>query len=196
MPDFPFDELDVNLMPPGFQPGGFSCGEEELDDYITDGSAVRDMEASYSQTYLVTHKGELVGYVSVLADAIHLQTKERPDGVTYPNAPALKLGRMAVRKEYRGNHIGGWMLKYVVAVARQMATTCGCRYVTLDAKRREKLVRFYEEFGFVHNKGESSTRKIIRQGLSRIGLDVLLPTFSMRYDILLRQEVSDRNSAG
>ena len=79
MPDFPFDELDVNLMPPGFQPGGFSCGEEELDDYITDGSAVRDMEASYSQTYLVTHKGELVGYVSVLADVFALDLPEAAD---------------------------------------------------------------------------------------------------------------------
>ncbi len=67
---------------------------------------------------MLTDDGQLVAYFTVLADRIHLETKERPKELRYPNAPAIKLGRM------------------------------GVRYVTLDALPRPGLVTWYERYGF------------------------------------------------
>lgn len=41
-PPFGDDDLEVVILPLGFDPGGFSCREPELCDYLLDGDAARD----------------------------------------------------------------------------------------------------------------------------------------------------------
>jgi hypothetical protein len=194
-----WDSLEVRLMPPGFDPGGFRCKHNEITEYLCDGSAVRDQRASFSQTYVVllAADGSLVGYFSVLADAIKLQGKERPDGVTYPSAPALKLGRMGVDLKYNGpeNDCGGFILRYVIGLARDLAGQIGIRYVTLDAKSAPRLVAWYERNGFVRNKGVTTAEKILREVRRKISMEEPLEYVSMRYDVLLEGELGSRPPA-
>jgi len=177
------DTLAVEPLPPALNAGGFDCGELDLTDYLCDGSAENDQKASVSRTYLVrTQAGEIVGYFSVLADAIRLHTKERPDGCNYPSAPALKLGRMGRDVKYRGQDIGRWILDYVVGMARAASVRMGVRYVTLDALKRPKLIAWYKEYGFVENKAHGNFMARIRNLASRDKLDHV----SMRFDIVLQ----------
>ena len=76
------DTLTVELLPPAFAAGGFDCGEQELTEYLCDGTALRDRDASMARTYLVRSDGELVGYFSVLADSIAAWLPLRPRLVT------------------------------------------------------------------------------------------------------------------
>ncbi len=183
------DHLTVASIPPGYQPGGFDCEQVEMNDYLCDGTALRDEGNSVTRTYLVRVGEDLVGYFSVLADAIQLSTKERPAGTNYSSAPALKLGRMGVDKPYKGQGVGVWILDYVVGLARSLAKEVGVRYVTLDALPEARLVNWYAKYGFVQNHGEERRRKIIREFLHKVGFDVDLPHVSMRFDILLRAEL-------
>lgn len=178
------DSLTVQPLPPGFKPGGFDCGEQELTDYLCDGTAQEDEKAGVARTYLVMSEGEFVAYFSVLADAIRLETKERPPGCRYSSAPALKLGRMGRKVEVKGSGIGPWILDYVVGMARDMSKTVGVRYVTLDALKRDRLVAMYEGYGFEKNKGHAKgLAKLLNKNRDE------LEHVSMRFDILLQPEV-------
>ena len=76
-----------------------------------------------SGSYLVHGDGaELVGYFR------------------YPNAPALKLGRMGVELSHQGKGVGEWILDNVVGLAQLLSEKIGVRYVTLDALPHSKLV--------------------------------------------------------
>lgn len=95
-------------MPPDFQPGGFSCGQEDVDHYMH-AYAVSDQVAGVTRSYLVRDGDAVVAYISVLCDAIHLHKEERP--TDHPGAPALKIGLMGVRADYRGRVYAGEVLQ-------------------------------------------------------------------------------------
>ncbi len=182
--------LTVSTLPPAFKAGVFDCGEPEVDEYLCDGDAAEDEAAGVTRTYLIRDGEELVGYVSVLCDAIRLNRDERP--TAYGVAPALKVGRMGVRKSHQGRDVGSWILDWVVGLARSLARQAGLRYVTLDSLPKESLVRWYSAYGFKKNIGEERARKIVKQkGLRHTRLeDIELPHVSMRFDILLKEEVA------
>ena len=173
-------------MPPAFTAGGFDCGEQELSDYLCDGTARRDQEAGMARTYLVRSSGELIGYFSVLADAIRLDTRERPEGCCYSSAPSLKLGRMGVSKDKQGSGVGFWILDYIVGMARAMSSQVGIRYVTLDALKKPTLVAWYKRYGFVENRGHEKGLARLLRLRSRDELSHV----SMRFDVLLEEEIA------
>jgi GNAT superfamily N-acetyltransferase len=156
-----------------------------MSEYLCEGDVHRDCSASVTKAYIVLLDEVFVGYFAVLSDSIRLQGKEKPKGIPYPSGPAIKLGRMAVAKEYRGQGIGEWILKYVVGMARDISGTVGVRYVTLDALPRPKLIAWYERNGFVRNKAETRTQKLLR-GLKN---PEDLPHVSMRRDLFLKSEL-------
>ena len=194
------ERLTILLMPPAFKAGGFDCGEPEVDEYICDGDAATDEAAAVTRTYLVVDGDRLVGsgdnlvgYVSVMCDAIRLTKEERP--TPYGGAPALKIGRMGVRKEYRGQQVGPWILDRIVGLARNLAKQAGLRYVTLDALPKATLVQWYGRNGFKKNLAEEHFRRVIKRSGSRQLKkkkveEIELTNVSMRLDILLQQEAA------
>lgn len=176
-------------MPPDFDAGGFDCGEADLTDYLQDGTALSDLLHSYARTYVVSSGSEFVAYFTILADSIRLEISEKPEGIRYGSAPALKLGRMACDKSFRGRGIGKLMLAYVVGLARQMSGNMGLRYVTLDASNAN-LERYYESYGFVRNRAEVEEKNrrfnVIKKMLKKRGQPTPRPPeyISMRFDIM------------
>ena len=191
------EHLTILPLPPGFQPGGFSCGQEDVDEYI-EKYAVSDELAGVTRSYLVREGDEVVAYVSVLCDAIRMEKEERP--TDHQGAPAIKIGLMGVRKDFRngqrtfqGRSLGEWLLDWVVGLARSMATQVGVRYVTLDALPEPRLVDWYERYGFIKNVGEDKARRTIKKAGSEKyknkKLEELdMPHISMRLDILLKTQ--------
>jgi GNAT superfamily N-acetyltransferase len=153
LPALTAGELEITTLPPGFDPGGFFCIEPELCAYLLDGDAARDHDARVTRTYIVRLKedGTLVAYFTLLNDAIKLETHERPAGLPYISAPAIKVGRLAVDGRFSGRKVGDVILSYIVGLGRSLGEQIGIRYVTLDALPRPKLIGFYEAFGFVRN---------------------------------------------
>lgn len=190
-----YSELRAIPWPPGAAPpGGFDCGHSDLNDYLHDGDAFRDVEARVSVAYQVLYQQQVIGYFSVLTDAIRLDRKERPKGVTYGSAPALKLGRMGVDRPFKKQDVGPWILDFVIGMARQLAATAGCRYVTLDALAAPKLITWYEKQGFIRNVREKAVRKFVRQQFAKIKIDVPEHNVSMRYDIFLTGDLPSTGS--
>ena len=135
----------------------FISYEKELVDFLIE-DALDNQKKQMSITYLWFLKStkELVGYVTILADAISLQgeLKEhfRQQGILYKSLPALKIGRLCVSDEYLGRGIGTLMIEFILVLAQRISKEIGLRFITTDAKRNQNpkkdSVHFYKNFGF------------------------------------------------
>ena len=135
----------------------FKSYEQELVDFLIE-DALDNQNKKISTTYLWFYKPtkELVGYVSVLTDAINLQgeLKEyfRQKRILYKSLPALKIGRLCVSDEYLGRGIGTLMIKFVIILAEKIGKEVGLRFIAVDAKRntgpKKDSVHFYKRFEF------------------------------------------------
>jgi predicted GNAT family N-acyltransferase len=84
------------------------------------------------------------------ADALHLLTVVPETGEAVATARIVdkgqglaKIGRVAVRKEWRGKHIGDSLMRF----ALETATASGFTMAALDAQTY--VIPFYERLGFV-----------------------------------------------
>ena len=62
--------------------------------------------------------------------------------------PTVKIGRLAVSKNYRGQNIGTWLVAKLKTLLRDEGSRSAFRYITVDAYL--SAVPFYEKNGFVH----------------------------------------------
>ena len=135
----------------------FSCGDADLDGFLRD-DALRLDHNQIARTYLACYDGALVGYVSLLADAIVLETRERKALALrhgdHPVIPALKVARLGVSEAFRAAHRGAGegLMRFAFVEALTLAKRVGCRLLTLDAYAQSAA--FYERLGFVRNRAK------------------------------------------
>jgi GNAT superfamily N-acetyltransferase len=177
------DELQMRPLL-GDPPHGFDCGSAEQNAFLYE-RAWNDARCGITVTHLLYVKGMLAAYVTVMADRIKLGSRERPRGVVYGFAPAVKIAQLGVDRRFAGCGLGKLLVAYAVQMAVMFRRRIGCRYVTLDA-RTEELVRWYEAQGFVRNKEEQKLRIVDaeRRGRTPDGVPV-----SLRFDLRERTEM-------
>lgn len=114
--------------------------------------------ARAARTKLALYDGKLVGYITLLCDAIVLETRER-NGLAlrhedHPEIPALKVARLGVSESFRTTHrgVGEALMQFFIAMALSLSTRVGCRLLTLDAYAQSAA--FYEHLGFVRNRAK------------------------------------------
>jgi ribosomal protein S18 acetylase RimI-like enzyme len=137
---------------------GFSCGDEDLDDFLrTD--AIRLQEQNVVRSFSAVYEGDLVGYVALLVDAVELKISERKKLALHfhdhPIVPALKIARLGVSQGFRARHrgVGEALMYYAYSSALDLADRVGCRLLTLDAYPAS--IAFYERLGFVRNQAKA-----------------------------------------
>ena len=145
----------------------FDCGDEDLNDFIkTD--ALGYHQKGFAKTTCVFFDKKLIGFYSLAADALTLETKEKKGKLedNLKKYPAIKLARMAFIKEMQRQGLGGLVVEIIKGFAIDLNQKgLGVRFVTVDAYPAK--VDFYKHCGFVANDGRSKTS----------------PTISMRCDI-------------
>ena len=57
--------------------------------------------------------------------------------------PAIKIGRLAVHKDYQGIHIGSILLDWIVGFCLELRSDVGIRFISIDAYNQEKTKEFY-----------------------------------------------------
>lgn len=140
---------DTNLLP-------FDCGDEDLNNFLFE-DAKRYLEDLMAVTYLFVDSTQkkTVAYFSLLNDKVaynpesksiwnrinrHIRNNKRRRSY-----PSVKIGRLAVSKEYAKSGLGSDILN---EIKRTYATgnRAGCRFVTVDAY--SKVTNFYLKNGF------------------------------------------------
>lgn len=140
----------------------FDCGIEELNGFLRE-NALEDYKNRMNVTYVLLHGKRVIAYYCILADRIDTKVDpirrsirdrlKRKSDYRYTSFPSLKIGRLAVDKDFQSAnhcevHLGQLIvngLKYQYATERQF----GCRYLTVDAMNNERTLHFYEQNGFI-----------------------------------------------
>lgn len=132
----------------------FNCGDEDLNEFLLNDSK------SYARkllavTYILENKNEIIAFFSLLNDKITVgdvdsgnQWKKlfkRSTGKNFSSHPAMKIGRLGVSNNFKGQGIGTIILDYIKELFITNNRT-GCRFITVDAYGAS--LRFYERNGF------------------------------------------------
>ena len=141
--------------------GPFCCGVEALDRYfhrqVSQGIR-RRLTACY--VALCGDPEQICGFYTL--SACHIAMPDLPAEITrklppYPAIPAVRIGRLAVDQDFRGQGLGSAML--VDAARRVIESDIAAFALVVDAKD-EDAVAFYEHLGFSRLAVEGSGRTL------------------------------------
>ncbi len=89
-----------------------------------------------------------------------------PRGKGLASYPAIKIGRLGVKKEYSegGAHIGSQLLDYIKYKCLEYGANSACRYLVVDSYNKDKNLNFYHRNGFEFLMDEKDEKRV--NGLS------------------------------
>jgi len=130
---------------------GFDCGVPELDDYLkrlAEQHRRKGISTPFVLVDTATPTG-ILGYYCLSAaqvDAAKLRESDRKKLPRYP-VPCFRLGRLAVRKDRRGQGLGKLLLACAVDRCLKARNDVAAYALIVDAKD-ESARQFYERYGF------------------------------------------------
>jgi predicted GNAT family N-acyltransferase len=136
----------------------FDCDDADLNDFILN-DAKGYLKELLAVTYVLedAENNATVAFFSMFNDRISLNEttssswnrlrRSIPNPKRKSSFPAVKLGRLGVSNEYKGNGIGKLILDYIKLHFVTNNRT-GCRFLTVDAYA--KSLGFYEKQGFIY----------------------------------------------
>lgn len=133
----------------------FDCGDNDLNDFLFE-DAKNFLEKRIANTFVLEDEGRIVAYSSLLNDKIsRLEiTNSRwkkikdsfPDNKHFRSYPSIKIGRFAVSKDYRGQHVGSDLMAMIKTILNENQDYSAFRFITVDAYI--SAIPFYEKNGF------------------------------------------------
>jgi GNAT superfamily N-acetyltransferase len=127
----------------------FDSGDPDLDRFFRRFAAQNQYRHFIGVTYVALDQGRVLGFATVAPGHIEvdgLPAAARRKLPHYP-LPMLRVARLAVDRSVQGQGLGGELLRFVLQIARRMATDYGCVGVVVDAKT--DAIDFYAKYGFV-----------------------------------------------
>lgn len=155
------DDVVVRVLDPADNRSDFHSGNIDLDRFFLRYAGQNQFRHHIGTTWVAVRGSSLLGFATV--SAAHLEVSVLPVELrrglpAYP-IPILRLARLAVSEEARGQGIGRLLLRAVFVLAWRMADDFGCVGVLVDAK--PEAVGFYATLGFRtlgHTKGALGDR--------------------------------------
>ena len=154
--------MSLRIEPLGNRPrDGFCCGVDALDRYFQH-QVSQDIRRRLAACYVILPSDlERIGGFYTLS-ACHLALPDLPDEISrklppYPAVSAVRIGRLAVDRGFRGQGLGAAML--VDAARRVIASDIAAFALVVDAKG-EDAVAFYEHHGFSRLAAAGDTRTL------------------------------------
>jgi GNAT superfamily N-acetyltransferase len=149
----PVAEVDDDIL------ASFTCGKDSLDEFLCS-SAKEYANAALTQTTVVFLDGDELpaAYFSLSADSLRLaQSENLYLGLNFECQisvfPAVKLTRLAVRKDLHCHKLGSRLMETVVGLTYGNSDV-GVRLLIVDAANEERVVKFYAQHGFQNSMVE------------------------------------------
>lgn len=131
----------------------FSCEIETIDKYLKS-RALNDNKQLLSKTYVVTEKGNVIAFCTLILHSLRDAEKEffiDKDKCKEQRVPALLIGQIGVDKNFKGHGIGASLIKKMIKDAITINKYVHFPVIIIDA-HKETLVSYYEEKGFTRFK--------------------------------------------
>jgi predicted GNAT family N-acyltransferase len=165
-------DTETNILP-------FDCGNTDLNGFLFD-NAKQHAEELLATTFIMQTDTETVAYFNYLNDKISYKdigNKEKfferiasllpNEKSKYTSYPAVKIGRLAVSKKFKGNGLGRQILNSTKALFINNNRT-GCKFITVDAYRES--LEFYKKNGFLYlsSRDKKSDTRLMYYNLGRL----------------------------
>ena len=129
---------------------GFDCGCQELGDWLRQ-VARQHQDKGLSKTFVATREeapGRICGYYALtLAELENRHLPEARRKKLPRRIPGVRLGRLAVDKQYQGKGLGELLLVDALTRAQRIYTEAGGIGLFVDALD-ERAASYYRRFGF------------------------------------------------
>ena len=140
-----------------FDRSTFFSGSEPLDRYFRE-QVRQDIRRKVTACFMaVSTDASIAGYYT-LASASILLGELPPEIIRklprYPSVPAVRMGRLAVDREFQGIGLGGALL--ADALGRVIQSEIAAFAMIVDAKD-DKAIAFYRHHGFINTTNGPST---------------------------------------
>ena len=138
----------------------FDCEDDDLNEFLFQ-EAIPYRKEKLATTFVVENNERTLGYYSLLNDSLQLKEemftsksqfrKFLRELVPYPKRhlktiPALKIGRLAIDKTFKGKGLGSVIMANIISKCIKMNEEQACRLITVDAYKQ--AVPFYQKMGF------------------------------------------------
>ena len=154
------EEISILLLTEDYPIKPFDCEDEDLNDFLFN-EAVSYQKELLATTFVMENDKQTLGYYSLLNDSLQLKEemfasksqfrKFLRELVPYPKRhlktiPALKIGRLAIDKTFKGKGLGSVIMANIISRCIKMNEEQACRLITVDAYKQ--AVPFYQKMGF------------------------------------------------
>ena len=154
------EEISILLLTEDYPIKPFDCEDEDLNDFLFN-EAVSYQKELLATTFVMENDKQTLGYYSLLNDSLQLKEemftsksqfrKFLRELIPYPKRhlktiPALKIGRLAIDKTFKGKGLGSVIMANIISRCIKMNEEQACRLITVDAYKQ--AVPFYQKMGF------------------------------------------------
>jgi acetyltransferase, GNAT family len=154
------DEVSILLLTEGYSIKPFDCEDEDLNDFLFNEATPYQKEL-LATTFVMENDEQTLGYYSLLNDSLQLREdmfasksqfrKFLRELMPYPKRhlktiPALKIGRLAIDKTFKGKGLGSVIMANIISKCIKMNKEQACRLITVDAYKQ--AIPFYQKMGF------------------------------------------------
>jgi len=148
----------------------FDCDDNDLNEFLRKDS-LKYKEQLIANTFIVIYKDKVVAFFSMMNDSIKLkitETESTSELNRLPEYPALKIGRLGVDKNFKGQGFGKFIIDFVVGVCRNVNEVSASRFISVDSYPDSVL--FYEKMSFIRNLMYEKKRDFVSMRLDIIDL--------------------------
>lgn len=144
--------MDIKALNKDHDRNSFDCGNIDLNNFLKK-TARQAADKNLSRTFVLTDgdNPKIFGFISITPCSINIEDIPEKQRKKYPpqhGLPAIRLARLAVGQQDRGNGFGEVLLIEAMSITAKIAESAGGIGLFVDAKD-EKARTFYEKYGFV-----------------------------------------------
>ena len=176
------DEIIIEPLEDFHCLSSFCSGVESMDLFIR-GDFKLSVENHYCTAYTVKHGEEIIAIFALSFDSLDLDIDDKDElmsGISLtatpsvdfnyqntfyakPRYPALDIAYLAVQQEWRGKHIGRFIISQIKEQAKAQSFA-GCQFLTVEAlaTKEYSAVGFYEHCGFTANEVPKANKDTLR----------------------------------
>ncbi len=142
-------ELRITKLHPD-EPFHFQHEDPDLSDFFNNHAGLFQ-ESLLATTFCVRYGVELAAMFSLSNDNIQFPKAVAeelfPKGKIFHSYPAVKIARLGVADGHRGNKFGAKIV-FFLKIFFVVKNKTGCRFITVDAYNKPKVIKFYQDNGF------------------------------------------------
>ena len=157
--------MELVPLTPDYPLVAFDCGDDDLNKFLLDdakpsqalgSAALLCKELRIANTFILeADDGRIAAYFCLLSDKVSKDEvigsrwkkvrSKFPKGKQFRSYPSVKIGRLAVSLEFRGQNVGSDMMDMLIRKLQAEHNALAFRFITVDAYL--SAVPFYEKGG-------------------------------------------------